>query len=69
MGKYWEFWCRRCGHHYYRHDPEMKQCTNDNCINEYLELAAIIDSVEHMDGFMGIDKVAGNRYPLDKRAS
>lgn len=47
----------------------MKQCTNDNCINEYLELAAIIDSVEHMDGFMGIDKVAGNRYPLDKRAS
>lgn len=47
----------------------MKLCNNKGCLNENLELAAIIDSIDHLDGFMGIEKTASNRYPLDRRAS
>lgn len=47
----------------------MNECNNTNCDDKTLELSAIVESQEYMDGFMGMEKIIGSRYPLDRSAA
>ena len=65
MAKYYEFWCRECGKHFYEESVLTHVCPNDG---ETLELTATVEGLSHLKGVMGIDFPYTDRKLIDKRS-